>query len=116
MTYDTDTFSGTIDDGNSQTLTVDITRRNPGKADYVYVTLDDGKTDSNPSQYTLTVRKHTIDLGGSTRKQFILEETTKTDRSWRFEAIGSRMDFQVKNTSGASADYNIELEARGVSE
>lgn len=112
MTYDADSFSGSIADTNSETLTVDIATRTPGEADYVYVTLDDGTVDTEPAQYTITVRKHTVELGGSSRTQFILDETGRTDRSWRFEAIGARMDIEIENTSGGSATYEIEAESR----
>lgn len=112
MSYDHDSFAGSIDNTNSETLTVDVASRTPGEADYVYVTLDDGTVGNTPSEYTITVRKHTVDLGGTSRKQFVLDETARTDRSWRFEAIGQRMDIEIENTSGGSATFEVEAESR----
>jgi len=107
MVYSKDAFSASIDDANSQTLTVAAT-----KADYVYVTIDDGTSGSNPAQYTLTLEKDTVELGSSTRQQYVLEEATRTDLSWRFEAVGGDMSITITNTSGSTATFEAEAEAR----
>lgn len=105
MTYDVATFSGSIANTSSETLVVST-------ADYAYVTIDDGTSGNAPAEYTIRLDKGTRELGGSSRTQFILEETGRTDRSWRFEAVGGQMEVTITNTSGGSADYDIEVESR----
>lgn len=104
MTYDSDSFTGSIGNGNTETLSVACE-----DSDYVYLTLDDGTETNNPAQYTLELFKQTLNLG---RRQLILEETTQTSRSFRFEAAGRVLEVDITNTSGSSTQYEMELESR----
>lgn len=103
MALDTDSRSGSLGNNNTATLTV-----NTQKADHVWVTIDDGTEGNNPSEYTITVSKQNIELSGN---QFVLEETGRTDRSWRFEAVGKTMEIDIKNTSGSSDSFDVEAES-----
>lgn len=101
---DRDTSSGSIADTDSATLEIDAKT-----SDGVYLTIDDGTTDNNPAEYTITVRGFNPDLE---RYQFVWDETTRTDRSWNFGAVGSQTQVEITNTSGGSANYDIMLEGR----
>lgn len=107
MVYDSDSFATSLSNNATSTLTVAA-----DGADYVYVTVDDGTSGNTPSQYTITVDKYTHSLGGASRTQFVWEETGRTDRSWRFEAAGHKMDITIKNTSGGAATFEAEAESR----
>jgi hypothetical protein len=108
MIHDHDSFTGDINDTNSEALSITST-----KAAYIYLTLDDGTEGNSPAQYDIVVKKDPLGIGGTSRLQYVLDETGRTDRSWRFEAVGGRMVVEITNTSGSTANYEMEVEARG---
>lgn len=101
---DRDFSSGSIADTNSATVEISAS-----EASRAHLTIDDGTTGNNPSQYTITVRAFNPDLD---RFQFVWDETSRTDRAWAFDAVGSKLEVEITNTSGASDTFEIMLEGR----
>jgi hypothetical protein len=101
---DRDTFSGSIGDTNSETVQISAS-----EATRAHLTIDDGTTGNSPAEYTITVRGYNP---GVERFQFVWEETTRTDRSWSFDAVGGSIEVEITNTSGGSATYEFMLEGR----
>lgn len=103
---DTDTFSGTITAGSSETLSVAT-----ANADRVVLIVDDGSQDGTPAQYDLTqrVKYRHPDLN---RFQFYDEETGITYRSVVDPAAGQEWQVEITNSSGADATYAIALGSR----
>jgi len=99
---DRDHFDGSIGDTNSETVTI-----SGSQTDRAHLLVDDGTTDNNPSEYTITVRAYNPDID---RYQFVWQETTRTDRSWSFDSPGANAEVEITNTSGSSANYEMMLE------
>jgi len=99
---DTDTFNGSLDDGQSATLTVD-TRT----ADEVVLFIDDGTTDGTPAAYDLTTRVRSPEFD---RFQFYADEAGVQFRSLEDPAYGPEMEYELTNTSGTNGQtYTARL-------
>lgn len=97
------TFTGNIGNASTETFTVDTSR-----AEDLIILVDDGTTDNQPAEYTMTQRVYSTGLGDF---QFYDEVTTSTSRSFTDPAWGSQMEIQFENTSGSSSNYRITIEA-----
>jgi hypothetical protein len=100
----TDSFSGSIADDAEATLQVSSAR-----ADAIHVLIDAGTRGDTPAEYTITHDTFSSELD---RYQFYQSESTRTDRAWRFEAVGANTQIKIKNTSGSGATYDITVIAK----
>jgi len=98
-----DTFSGSIANGESETLSL-----YSETAERLHVLIDDGTTGSPPAEYDLTHRAQPSG-GEISRFQFYQDETGRTARSYRFESVGLRTEIEIENVSGGSAEYEIAV-------
>lgn len=96
---DSDMFDGTITTSTNETLAVDTSR-----ASDVIVLVDDGSTDGEPAEYTMTQRVYNSEINDY---QFYDAVTAQTSRSWVDSAWGEKMQFEFDNTSGGDASYRI---------
>jgi len=100
---DSDTFSGTIQDGNSETLEVTTE-----KSDRVIITIDDGTTDNEPNRYDMIQR---IFKDAINDYQFYDEVKNERARSWVDPTFGSKFEHEITNVSGSDANYRIVVES-----
>lgn len=98
---DSETFDGTIADGDSETLELETSR-----AKDVIILIDNGSTDGTPETYTLTQRVYTAPIDDY---QFYDSVSDETSRSWVDAAWGQRMQFEFENVSGNEATYRITI-------
>ncbi len=94
-------FNGTIADGGSEMLELTTTR-----ADDILILVDDGTTDNQPAQYTMTQRVYTSEADDY---QFYDEVASSTSRSFADPAWGERMRVEFVNGSGSDATYRITI-------
>lgn len=100
--------SETLADGEVATVEIDTTR-----ADSAMLYVDAGTEGSTPARYTLRIAAFSPGGGsGLGRYQRYLDETGRTDRSWQLAATGATMRFEIENTSGGSAQFDVTAEAR----
>jgi hypothetical protein len=97
------TFSGTIANGSSETITVET-----GRSDEVVILVDDGSTGGAPAEYTLTERVYIPDIDDY---QFYDEVTGSTARSFLEPTYGIKGEFEFTNTSGSDSTYRITITA-----
>lgn len=101
---DQTSFDGTLADGATETLELDSNR-----ADTIIVYVDDGTKDGTPASYDLTVRGYSDALA---RYQFYMTQWSRTDRSWRLDAVGKKTEIEIGNTSGSEATFHVTVESR----
>lgn len=101
---DETTWTGSLNDAESKTLTVES-----AYATDVVLLVDDGTTDGTPASYDLTQRIRSDEFD---RYQFYDELTNTTARSVVDTAAGQEWQVEITNVSGAPADYAVTLEAR----
>lgn len=109
--HDIASFNGNIDDGSSETLSVET--------DDMHVTdvltiLDNGTQDNKPSQYTMTQRVRIDTLRQNTPPfMFYGEKTNVTHRSYVDPAIPPKFQSEFENTSGGGDTYRIIMMSLG---
>jgi len=103
--HDTDSFNGSIADTASETLTVAS-----NKADFAETLVDDGTTGNAPAAYDIELQYYSTAVDDWMEVE---SQSALTDNSPDIEEScrGQQYRVIVTNSSGASANFRISLEA-----
>jgi hypothetical protein len=103
--HDTDSFNGSIDDTASEQLEVQV-----NKADVVELLIDDGATGSAPASHDIVVEYYStaiddyMQVDSSTGSTALSPSVIGTARGQKYRVT-------VTNSSGASDNFRVSLEA-----
>lgn len=101
---DTATFSGSIANGASETLTVES-----GSAEYYELLVDD-TAGGAPASYDVTVEYYSTAAGAFMQADSV-SASTAFNPAVSDEARGQQVRVTITNGSGASANYRVSLES-----
>jgi hypothetical protein len=97
---DKDIQTDTLDDGKSQTVSVDT---GDDQAEHVMLMVDDGDQDTEPSEYDIIMRVAPPTASATYSYRFVEEWADVTTRSWSWLAWPESMQVEITNTSGEAA-------------